>query len=96
MMAHKWRLYRKTLEIILIIFVCKHNIHVQLHINIGGALHHGFTAGILTFALVSGVSFVKCAHDVNERYEMMRKVYSAQNIKNNSKRIPESQPPPIL
>ncbi len=52
---------------------------------IGGDLHHGLTAGLLTFVLVSGVSFLKCAHDVNERYEMMQKAFAAQRIKNISK-----------
>eukprot|EP01036_Dinobryon_divergens_P029548 gene29550-38665_t len=55
-----------------------------------GDFHHGLTAGLLTFALVSGFNFLKCAHDVNSRYELMQKAYSAQRIKNNSKRIPES------
>eukprot|EP01035_Chromulina_nebulosa_P031246 gene31246-41636_t len=86
MMAHKWRLYRKTHDII---FTSSHKFTFK-YTNKGGDFHHGLTAGLLTFALVSGFNFLKCAHDVNSRYELMQKAYSAQRIKNNSKRIPES------
>jgi hypothetical protein len=37
-------------------------------------------AGILTFAFVSGLSFLVCAREVNEKYEMLRQAFKAQKI----------------
>mmetsp|Transcript_17661 Transcript_17661/g.24240 ORF Transcript_17661/g.24240 Transcript_17661/m.24240 type:complete len:120 (-) Transcript_17661:1049-1408(-) len=55
--------------------------------------HHGFSAAILTFTFVSSLSFLKCAHDVNTKYELLRKAFAVQNIKEIKRDVTKSSNP---
>ncbi len=55
-----------------------------------GNLHHAFNAGFLTFIVVSGVSFVICANEVNRKYEMIRQAFQLQ------RQIKHQPPKPVL
>jgi hypothetical protein len=46
---------------------------------VGGKLGHAANASLLTFAVVSSISFMVCADEVNRKYEMIRQAMQAQN-----------------
>jgi hypothetical protein len=45
----------------------------------GGKLGHAANASLLTFAVVSSISFMVCADEVNRKYEMIRQAMQTQN-----------------
>ncbi len=54
--------------------------------NSEGDVKHAMNAGILTFAAVSGMSFLVCAREVNEKYEMLRQAFKVQKIQEDPNR----------
>eukprot|EP01039_Chlorochromonas_danica_P004347 gene4347-4768_t len=45
-----------------------------------GNLRHALNASMLTFTLVTGVSFFTCAFELNSKYEAIRSAFRKQNI----------------
>ena len=49
------------------------------------------TAGVLTFTVVSSISFVTCANEHNRKYELLKKAFELQGIKDGRKTIGGSE-----
>eukprot|EP01038_Epipyxis_sp_PR26KG_P010181 gene10181-13698_t len=80
MAAHKMRMYRKYF------FLRMFDERLFQYLLLGGAAFHAFSAGLLTFVCISCVNFAVCANDLNKRYEMLRKAFEMQNIKEDNKK----------
>jgi hypothetical protein len=47
----------------------------------GGNVRHAFNAGLLTFAVISSTTFLACAHELNQKYDMIKKAFSQRKFK---------------
>lgn len=56
-----------------------------------GNVRHAVSSGILTFIIVSTVSFVTCANEVNRKYDQLQKAFRIQGIKEDPNKSPQSR-----
>lgn len=87
MMAHKLRIYSKYCLVTVLTslwLICTD----PLLVIIEGNFRHAMNAGLLTFLAVSGMSFLICANEINQKYDRLRQAFHQQRIKEdrNNKR----------